>query len=72
MFSLVGSRLEVATNLFTLGPARIGRDWETIAAPEIRAQSAALVARLLGRHAAASGCSATVIPDNDKQAVLVS
>jgi uncharacterized NAD(P)/FAD-binding protein YdhS len=44
---LISARGEVATNFFTLGPARMGRDWETIAIPEIRPQAAALASRLL-------------------------
>ena len=44
---LINTEGEVVKNVFTLGPARIGRDWETTAAPEIRVQSAALATRLL-------------------------
>jgi uncharacterized NAD(P)/FAD-binding protein YdhS len=54
---------EVATNLFTLGPARVGSDWETIAIPEIRAQAAALASRLLATAGMARERSGVAAPN---------
>lgn len=70
---LINAQGEVANNVFTLGPARIGREWETTAVEEIRLQSAALCTRLLGgRQSNAPWCEATAAPDTGRHTVLVS
>jgi uncharacterized NAD(P)/FAD-binding protein YdhS len=65
---LISARGEVATNFLTLGPARMGSDWETIAIPEIRAQATALASRLLGTARLARERTGVAAPDAEPHA----
>jgi uncharacterized NAD(P)/FAD-binding protein YdhS len=68
---LINAQGAVVNNVFTLGPARIGRDWETTAAAEIRVQSAALTTRFLGPESNAHRRNATAVPNTGRHAALV-